>query len=95
MKKIFLMVFVAVSMMFITFAVPYTFAYPIDSIVSSNTGSPNEISEKGYLADYMEIVGTASEKESAVDALYLFYKDEAIGASDYNDLANGLVPGFS
>jgi hypothetical protein len=95
MRKILLTAFMAVVMMLITFSATNTFAYPIDSIVSSGTGSPNDVSEKGYLADYLGIIGTAAEKAAAVDAIYMYFKNEAIGGSDYKDLANGLVAGFS
>lgn len=60
-----------------------------DSIVDYGTGQPNEASEKGYLADYLGL--TIAE----VEALYVFDKDEDVGAEDYKDLAFGFNPGFS
>jgi len=76
-------------------SLPYVYTAPIDSIVALDTGNPNEENEKGYLADYLGITGTAAEKAAAVDALYFFDKNEAISTYDYKDLSFGLDPGFS
>jgi hypothetical protein len=94
MKKIrmFHIVCLAVMMIFVAspgWSLPYVFTGPIDSIVAMGVGSPSEASEKGYLATYLGLT------VPQVEALYVFSKNEAIGASDYKDLNFGYNPGFS
>jgi hypothetical protein len=90
--KMFQIVSLAVVAMFMAvpaWSLPFVYPAPTDSIVSYGTGSPSEAQEKGYLATYL---GT---DVSGVEALYLFDKNEAIGANDYKDLTGGFDPGFS
>lgn len=82
MKKM-LVLMVAALMVFSAspgWSLPYSVGAPVDSIVAFGMGSPSDADEKGYLATYLGL--TIPELE----ALYIYSKDEAIGAADYKEI---------
>lgn len=92
MKRILQIGCLVVVMMFLAvpgWSLPFQFTAPTDTIVSYGTGSPSEADEKGYLAEYLGLT------VPQVEALYIYDKNEAIGANDYKELVPGFDPGFA